>query len=317
MDYAELLTRSWHIVWKNKVLWILGFVAGLAASGFRYNNNNTFSGLEEMSPETMTALSAAGLLIGCVAIIVGAAIWAVGTAARGGLIGSVWQLDEDDEMTLSVGEAFQPGLRAFWRIVGVNLVLYLPIWIVIIVAFGAIFALAGGMAVLSATFTDPENLMAGAGLAIFAFIALLCLLAPISFAIQLIQAFAVRGIVIRHLGIVESIKHGWDVVRSNIGEILLLGFLFVVISFVFRFALSIVMTPLAVLAMAPAMTSLFSGEQINALSGVWMVCAGFGIGIIGAALTSIITAWRSVAFTLAYKQFTGKYIETDMEPKFV
>jgi hypothetical protein len=33
MDYLEVLHRSWNIIWKHKVLWIFGIMAGCARGG--------------------------------------------------------------------------------------------------------------------------------------------------------------------------------------------------------------------------------------------------------------------------------------------
>ena len=32
MDYGDLLTRGWNLVWKNKFMWLLGLLAALGAS---------------------------------------------------------------------------------------------------------------------------------------------------------------------------------------------------------------------------------------------------------------------------------------------
>ena len=33
MNYSEILSRAWQIIWKHKVLWIFGILAGCANSG--------------------------------------------------------------------------------------------------------------------------------------------------------------------------------------------------------------------------------------------------------------------------------------------
>ena len=40
MDYGNLLKRSWDIVWHNKFLFILGFLAALGSGGSSPNGNN-------------------------------------------------------------------------------------------------------------------------------------------------------------------------------------------------------------------------------------------------------------------------------------
>ena len=33
MNYGEVLSRAWQIIWKYKVLWIFGILAGLGSGG--------------------------------------------------------------------------------------------------------------------------------------------------------------------------------------------------------------------------------------------------------------------------------------------
>jgi hypothetical protein len=41
MDFGEVLSKAWKIVWKHKVLWIFGILAG-CGSGFSSNGSNSF-----------------------------------------------------------------------------------------------------------------------------------------------------------------------------------------------------------------------------------------------------------------------------------
>jgi len=84
VDYTELITRSWNIVWKNRALWVLGFLAGLAANGIRTSNNYS-SNSSEMSPEMMATLGAMVLLFSCVAIIIAVVMWVFGVVVLSSL----------------------------------------------------------------------------------------------------------------------------------------------------------------------------------------------------------------------------------------
>lgn len=305
MDYTALITRSWNIVWKNKVLWVLGFFAGLAAAGSQVGNssyNSSNSG--EISPEILAAIGAMAILLSCIAIIMALVVWVLSTAARGGLIGSVSLLDDDETATLTVGEAMQPGLKSFWRMIGINVVLSLPFILLFGTMMVFVFVMVGGMAAFVSLSEGADAAFATFGIAMLCFVLFMCLLIPVGMVVQFIQAFAVRGTVLRELTITDSIKHGWDVLRHNVGEIILLSILFWFISLAFGIGIGIITVPIALLTMAPAMGSLFSGDAMSVTSIAWMTCSGIGIGLIVAALTSVLTAWRSATFTLAYKQFT-------------
>jgi len=38
-NFGEVLTRAWQIIWKHKVLWIFGFLAGCGQSGSSVRGN--------------------------------------------------------------------------------------------------------------------------------------------------------------------------------------------------------------------------------------------------------------------------------------
>lgn len=304
MDYTALITRSWNIVWKNKVLWLLGFLAGLAAGGGQVGNSYNSNSGSEMSSETLAAMGAMLVVLSCIAVIVVVVVWVLSTAARGGLIGSVSLLDDDETATLTVGEAMQPGLKAFWRMIGINILLSLPFILLFGVMMALVFVMVGGTAVFASLSEGADAAIASLGIMLVCIVLFICLLVPVGLVVQLIQAFAVRGAVLRDLGIIESIQHGWQVLRQNVAEIVLLGLLFAVIGLVYGIGVGIITIPVALVMMAPALGMVLSGGELGGLSVVWLVCGGIGVGLLAAALLSILTAWRSATFTLAYKQFT-------------
>ena len=133
---------------------------------------------------------------------------------------------------------------------------------------------------------------------------LLCLLAPLSIILSLIYPFAYRGMMLRDLGVMDAIRHGWQVLRQHVGQILMLGLIFLVINFVIGLVGAAI---LGVLGLSTGiLTDLFSGATIT--TNQW-ISAGLGLlamVIIFSIISAVITAWRSATFTLAYEQWTGK-----------
>lgn len=33
MNYGEILSKTWKVIWKHKILWLFGVLAGCSASG--------------------------------------------------------------------------------------------------------------------------------------------------------------------------------------------------------------------------------------------------------------------------------------------
>ena len=72
MDYGEVLSKSWKIPWKFKVLWIFGILASCGHTGqsgnfnfnnsFRTNGNGVYSSMPNLPPAMMDQLYRLGSL---------------------------------------------------------------------------------------------------------------------------------------------------------------------------------------------------------------------------------------------------------------
>lgn len=304
MDYGAIISRAWRITWNNKFLWVLGFLAALGSvgsnSGYR---SSVQSGSDEFSPEQIIGIASLVIAVICFALLLGLVIWLVSLVSRGGLISAAARLDAGESVTL--GEAFGAGTNAIGRLVGVTIMLYAPFILVGLLAF-FLAIVGGGVAAFGAMEADNLDLLfQRMGVVAIVFVCLACLLIPFVLLINLIHPFALRGTMLQQLGVVDSIRHGWRILRDNFGDILLLAILFFVINLVFGFAIAIVMLPLALVALAP----MFAAGQFGSLGAmevIWMVGSGLCLGLFGAALQSILTTWQSTSFTLAYLEFVDR-----------
>src|SRR5690606_23932334 len=103
MDYGQTIKRALNVVWENKYLIVLGILAALGGGKFgggggggrgTYENGSgdPFAGgapFGDIAPEVAGLAAGAIVLLLCVAIFVGLALWAVSTIARGGLVAGV------------------------------------------------------------------------------------------------------------------------------------------------------------------------------------------------------------------------------------
>lgn len=316
MDYGNLLTRSWNIVWNNKFLFLLGFLAALGAGGGGGGNGNinfsadsdTFALPEQVvrNIEQFWALYGV-LIIGLifVSFIVGIVFWLIRLTAQAGMIDAVVRLDAGKDASFRT--AFSTGTSLIWRMVGLNLLAFGPFVLIGFIAAVAGITTVGGAAL--AEFTGAENaeaFLGGLGILLACFGLLACLFVPLYLLVQLIYAFAQRGLVLNQMGVVDSFRHGWVTVRENIGEVFLLAVLFTVIGFVFGLVAAVVLIPFAFISAGPIIFSLISGETVTAANIVVLAIGGIVLGVIGAAINSILIAFRSTAVTLAYQEFVGK-----------
>ncbi len=305
MNYGDTLKRGWQLAWNNKWLWLLGFLAALGGGSGAASNSNyqmdpsTTPGT--ISPELAAGLTGVALLLCCVGIIVGILLWLVSLASKGGLITGVAELDRGQPS--SFGRAFRQGWKKLLPLVGMTLLVFAVVIVLgIILAIGFAGTLA---AALGAGASMDSNALAGLlGTAGFVFLCLLCLLIPLTLVLNLIYAFAYRGIMLRDMPVMDSIRHGWRVVREHLGEIVLLGLLFVVVNVVIALIAGTIM---GLVGLSSGLFSLLmSGGEPTTTQ---IVTAGIGMlatFVIFAIISAIFTAWRSATFTLAYQQWTGK-----------
>ena len=106
---------------------------------------------------------------------------------------------------------------------------------------------------------------------------------------------------------IDSVRHGWHVVKSNTSDVILLVILFIVLGIVFGVATAIVLIPFALVSLAPGIASvIIEGGSFDASNILLLAGGGICIGLVGAVVNSIIVAYRSTAVTLAYQEFTSK-----------
>jgi hypothetical protein len=209
MDYGYVLKRAWEIIWKFKILWIFGILAscgqastsGGSNSGYRFSiqDNHLFPQLDRFFTQPDPAVIA--LLIGLGIFFILAVIVLVillGTIGRVGLIRGTVKAEQGADR-LTFGELWRDGLKYFWRVFGLNLL----VGVVIFVAFLVI--LFSGIALSVVTL----------GLFILCLLPLTCLLIPVMWAISVIIEQANVALVVDNLSIGEAIARGWRVVRDN------------------------------------------------------------------------------------------------------
>ena len=309
MNYMETLKRGWQVTWNNKWLWLLGFLAALGSGGGFGSSANTSMDSSTVTPGTtpniepgmIAAIIGGAALVFCIAFVVGILLWLVSLASKGGLITSVAELDRGQPS--SFGRAFRQGWRKLLPLVGMTLLLF-SVLIILAIILGMGFAGTIAAALGAGASGGSDALASILGTAGFVFLCLLCLLIPLSLVLNLIYPFAYRGIMLRDLRVMDSIRHGWRVLRENLGEILLLGLIFFVINLIISAIAALIIGLVGISSgMFAVLTS--GGE----MSTAQIVAAGVGMlaaFVIFAIISAIVTAWRSATFTLAYEQWTGK-----------
>lgn len=320
MDYGKLLSRSWEIVWNNKFLFVLGFLAALgsggsssggrASSNFRGSSSTDFN-LPPGTAENLQTFWAhfGALIIGlfCFFMLLGIVLWLVRLTGQAGLISAVSRIEAGEKVTF--GEAFAAGTAKLGRMAGLNLLLYGPFMLLALLSVG-IFVGTAGAAVYEEAVRggNAEAIFASLGIFAVCLAGLACLILPLLLVVTIIYPFAQRGAILGDLKVVDSIRHGWQIVRANAGEVFMLVVLFVVIGFVFGIVSIVVIVPGAVLIFIPAIIHIIAGGgSVGILEIGYVVVGSVCLAVLAGAVNSILAAFRSTAVTLAYQEFTNKH----------
>ncbi len=308
MDYTDMLKKGWSTAWDNKYLWILGFLAALGGGNSLFNYSaNSGGSLDTLDPAAVGTLAAGLVAASCLGAILAIALWLVSLAARGGLIESVARIEMHKPLA-GFGAAFRLGWSKVWRLAAMSIVLF-GVVLLIGLALILFLVLSGGL--LTALFGGNQDasgsLFAGLGVLGLCFLGLLCLLIPLFIVLNFIYAFALRGLVLRDLGVTESIRHGWQVLRDNLGPIIMLSLAFLIFNII---AALIAMAILLVLGLGVAIPlNLLSSTDATFLQGLIAVLGVVAAAVVSALIATIVVTWQSSTFTLAYLNFTGKNIQ--------
>lgn len=319
MNYGDVLTRAWQITWKYKVLWIFGILAGCGSDGGSGGNGGSSNArvsqdagslppqMERFFDRALTFFERPEVIIGLVVFFLIFIVLAIflSNVGRIALISGAHQAEEGAE-TLSFGTLFKEGKTRFWRFFGMNLLISLPF----IIAILAIMGIGIFLAFAADSGTNIET-------AFLAFLPLFCTLLCIIFffaiVIGIILQQAQNAMVIEELGITDSIRRGWEVLKNNIGHIILMA---IILFFISAVAGVVISLPVLVIVI-PAMFSFILGQaesmQPLILMGVCLA-AYFPIALIA---NGILTTYAQASWTLTYLQLTQESPETPKDDKII
>ncbi len=305
MDFGEVITKAWKIIWKHKVLWIFGILAGCGEagtsfgsnSGFRYRGNiGTFNPQQLFPNLGRTELILIGLAILAVVLVLFVIAVVLGTFGRIGLIRGAMQADRDADK-LIFGELFSYSGHYFLRVFLLNLV----VGLVLFLAFTIFIIGYIGASVISL------------GILAICLLPCFCLLIPISWLINVWVEQANIALIVEDVGVMAAMSRGWDVFKKNLGNILIVGLILLLIQFVVG---GIIGLPFG-LAMGPALLGLISTSGRGTSSG-WIISLICIVGYLPFLflLSGILRSYLSSTWTLTYLRLTAPRAPVASQPAF-
>ena len=293
MDYGSVLSRAWQIIWKHKALWIFGILAGCGSAG---GGNPSFSYREDLPPDFQQYFQInlpdwqIALIVGVVLLVVFVLIVLaifLSTIGRIGLIRGAQQV-EGGAASLAFGELLSGSMPYFWRVFGLSLL----VGIVSTVVIGGVLLLAVFGTVI--TF----------GLGLLCLVPLICLLVPLVWFLSLVVEQSIISIVLGNLGVLEGLQAGWDLVRANLGAIIVMGLILslgvgLIGGFIIGLPVFFIVIPAVIGAMTESRAVLSGGLLIAGLClVVYLPVAIF--------LNGILRGYIETAWTLTYMQLKGR-----------
>lgn len=294
-NLGEVLTTSWKTIWKHKVLWVFGILASFARgggggsasggnSGYQTGSGDApFSteqferGIQQVAQffEQNLWIIIAGVVI---LVLLAFLLYAAGMMGRIGLIKGVYKVETGAER-LSFGELWSESMPYFWRIFGMNFL------------FGLAFVLIFIPLVLFGFVT--------VGIGFICILPLLCILVPISWMIAVVMEQAQPAIVLENLGIVDGLKRGWQIVKTNAISMILLAIVLAVGGAIIGLVIAL---PI-ILSVLPIFIGMNTLNESYTPVYIGLACCALYLPVI-IFLNGILTAFIKSAWTLAYLRLT-------------
>lgn len=342
MNHAQILKRAWTITWKYRALWVLGFLLALTSggssgssgsggrnSGYQFGGNRPDwnfdfapQGLQDlanniqawvrnmMRPEMVSTLIGLAVAFTCLAVIIGILSTIVRYVSEVSIIRMVDRYETSEE---KVGwrQGWRMGWsKTAWKLFLIDLVVYLPVVLGVIVLFGcaALPLIMGSVA--NKDFSAP-GLVASIGMV---FLAIFVLIA-IGVVLSLFMELARRQAILNGSGVFESIRTGWNLARSHLKDIFILWLLMLGINI----GVGIAFIPVVILLLLVAgalgggigvgLYFLLNAVATGAAAWGWGIGVGLFVLLVALSipltiLSGIFLVYRSSVWTLAFREVT-------------
>ncbi|MFB0537118.1 MAG: hypothetical protein ACETWR_19325 [Anaerolineae bacterium] len=334
MDHIKVLKRAWEIIWRYRVLWVFGIIVALTTGGgAQYSSRGQDFApsrqlhIEEIPPEVVNTLIAIGIGLACVIVILIVASAVARYVAETALIRMVDDYEETGEQR-SVRQGFRMGWsRTAFRLFLIKLLIGLPTALVFIL----LFALAAAPLLLWATKSTVAGVI-GTVAAIGLFFLILFLVIVVTTVLSLLRKFFWRACALEELGVIESIRRGFDVVRQHLKDVGIMWLIMIGVQIGWAIAMivmTIMLLPAIILLIIVAavlgglpgllvfgLTSLFFDGVVP-----WILAAMVGIPIFALIvavpwlfLGGLMEVFKSSVWTLTYRELRAlESLETQPE----
>jgi hypothetical protein len=304
-DITKVLNRSWHILWKYRILWVFGFFLAMAAGTASRPNFSWIMSMDNhpqpwrWSPHFGNFLGQTGdkliqmlitcgiilLVVGLIYVIVATFLKYISAAA------TIRAVNDYEDTSIKAGfkQIWKTGWNiTAWRLFLIGLLISLPFILMVV-----LMILAGLWVYFAATSGSQAHLIfsivtsAGLGLLV------LLLFIVLGVILGVIYHFAARICVLEGAGVIDSIKQGYAFVRRHLKDVFFMWLVMVGISIAWGGALFFLMFPIVFVSLFLILPAVLAGV----IPG--LVATGL------AALFQMPSPWYWVVGTLVAAPFVG------------
>jgi hypothetical protein len=189
IDYGRLISRTWEVFSRNRVLWLLGLIVALTSGNFSTNfdyNNTSGSRVQEFLDQYGSVL----LALGCGAFIIGIIFSFISAAGEAALVATTDHIERTKQQP-SFAEAWGLGWPKMFPVWLFNLIFGIIALVIVLILLLPFFVLFGGsiMAAIGASSSNGgddaiASAVAGAlGLGCICLCVALIILIPLTIAL--------------------------------------------------------------------------------------------------------------------------------------
>ncbi len=315
MPYQEILSRAWQTLKRQPALWLFGLLSAcaggtygrIALPSFNFQTPSFSSpgtighGSPNIPPELEHWLHALSTIpertwvliaLGFLTLLL---VWlvvmlAVRAIADPSLLRGILS-DIRDGHPLTTSEVFNEGKRFFWRMVGFAL-------------------LIGGSAVLLAIIFSLLTLVltfATFGVGLLCLIPLIILAIPFIWLVELYLEMARLALVVEDLPLLASFSRGWEVLKNNFWNAVVMGVLLTAIHLGVGIALGALFVGIVIVVLVGlALLAALSAAAGSFLPVIFVgILAGFIVFVLYLFLLGLLQTYLQSAWVLAYLHFIG------------
>jgi hypothetical protein len=344
MNHKEILSRAWKILWSYKALWVFGIILALTATSFpdsiwqsgASNNNREREGStlqpgDDFREEFGRAMREAAqefdllfnktlpeefgqaaimiaLYVGCVIVI----LIVLGGILRYVSETAIVKLVDEHETSgtkYTVRKGFRLGFsRSAWRLFLMDLIINVPVFL----AFALLTLVVLSPLLLWATDNTAVSVI-GTVAAVGLFFLVVVLAIITAAALSLFKRFFYRTCILAEMGVIDSIKQGYQLVRANLKDVATLWLILIGINLGFTLAIiPVVFLLLAIAAVVAGLlgltvsgvSSLFAGDSQSLIAGLVVGVPLFFLLLVAPLifLSGLKETFISSSWTLAYRE---------------